>query len=219
MSNIIIYGQQYVPAVYDDSGTLLTITTTDNCEAYIQHLIDGFITAHAHGDFAEEQRQEDLIKNIYFEALEYYDRPPTMDEMIAGVMDHNNGLITLIAEMDFFNDYTDNWFAQAVANHGGTLTEADVVAEIEWLKDTWAEQLWNTYFTDLDWWIDNILCKSKYAVYVERENEAYRFFSHTNVNLIMNDCQNLLNPEWLTQGMLYTGQSLDLERTQVVVNP
>jgi hypothetical protein len=65
--------------------------------------------------------------------------------------------------------------------------------------------------------VTGILDGLRYAYYQPHHTNVYSFFNNEKeVGIIFNESQNLINKEWITEGMKYAKEYIDIQKIQVV---
>jgi hypothetical protein len=207
MTQVITLTSQkvYTPAVVDNG--YVSYISIDNWEGAIWDLIEGFITSYSKEGFKEIERQEDIITNFYHEHF-FKNGVPDLDDVMCDVFEYNYDILLKIAAIDFANDRQYKYQG---------LTEDEYNNKIDDLADQWHESLYNTYFADLEEWVTEILNKIRYAYYEPEHKDIYNFLPNKQgLKLVYNECQNLINQEWIVKGMKEIEDEIPLNKIQVV---
>jgi hypothetical protein len=177
---------------YDNNGDII-IHKVEDWELKVLDLIDKFISHSNYSSPAEKERIDDLIIDIYHQAIEEWNEVPDFEVIDAMVSQYNWEIIMEMAAIEFANDYYNQYYQRSKEQIH------ECIADI---AGSWMDSWYYQYFSDLEFLIKDILKEKAYAYEVSDEDELREFFS-TDVSIVQNDCQNLILPEWKEVGQKY----------------
>jgi hypothetical protein len=148
-------------------------------------------------DISEEMYQYhlDTTKKIYDDALQYSikraGRIPTLEELMNRMLEFNYTILWELAQHDYKKGLGQFGYSSSIEGYGYE-SENELITEV---YECWDNRL----CMELRWqpqeYISELLCELDLCYY-DDVNFEYKIYSASETNICINDCQNLLLPDW-----------------------
>jgi hypothetical protein len=140
-----------------------------------------------YGSGEDDERNTRDILRFYYGILDSEDGIPSLEEIMEWVYDHNTTLVWMIAEAQY---EMEGW-------HGPNETEDSREETISMLCEPWEENYSDHLYSNLEMYVEDILEEEKLSYTYQPEHCQYEHLElHGNVEIVINDCQNILFPSF-----------------------
>lgn len=153
-----------------------------------QDHVEALLKASIHQDpYPEyESEMQSKILEIFYRNFKYFDGLPDFGDIIDDVLNYNDDILLMAAEIQFDADGYD---------FDRSLSREDGISEVH-------RMLWEFHnydmFERVDQYVFNFLVSKNFSFLIPKSYYTHeRFLTGIEGNIVVNDCSNLLFPEFL----------------------
>lgn len=216
MNELIRYDQasynSYCPIEYGPEGNIANINklSEEEVSKMLQDL-EKSIISWCNSEIDEKMKNINEMKII--DNYKNYNCVPEIGDLFQDAMSENFEIIQLIAAIDYANNYTEDY-----DEHDWTYEDTDE-EKLQYIRDCWSESFDFEHFSNLEDYIEVVLDNYKMSYYKDMWGGLFTMFDKMTggAKIIYNDCQNMINKEFMVIGLEDLSAYIDVERADVVM--